>query len=89
MPCSFDARCHLFYVQALLSLIVLLFSMAMLMSTDKDSNAYYIMMSSTLGFWLPQPKLKQGTTQEPQQLTGTQVEVPQDAANKDSVIASP
>lgn len=58
MPCaSFDRSCHLFYVQVIVSLLVLVFSMGMLITDKGDTNAYYVMLSSTLAYWLPAPKM--------------------------------
>lgn len=46
-----------FFVQVMVSLIVMIFSMTMIV-LGKDTNVYIPIITGTLGYWMPQPSPK-------------------------------
>lgn len=44
-----------FIMQSMVSLIITLFCVAQLHSNEKPDQSYWIMLSSTLAYWLPSP----------------------------------
>ena len=59
--CRLDSRSTIFFSQLLISLLILLFSIAMLFYAHGDcstENVYIALLSSVLGYWLPSPRLE-------------------------------
>lgn len=48
-----------FFIQVIVSLMVMIFSMVMIVM-GKDTNVYIPILTGTLGYWMPQPSPKTG-----------------------------